>query len=339
MYRNALILFAIAALLFTVVWRTQQHGASRVGDEYASLEKAMKQSLEAWQKAGNAKVKDPRADWQKIWRQFAERYAASDESSKAHVWVLSLMASANDGAGLADYLQVAVRYPNNPAVPAILNESVPLYLQAYGAGPTRESLSKIATASRNNDTQASVHFLLASLEDDDATKREALQQVQAAYPGTRASEDARSLIEDLKVVGVGAAAPQFEFTDLNGSKVSLQSFRGRWVLLDFWASWCPPCAEEIPAMKAIFAEFQADRSFAMLGISLDYEREALLETLNKQDMKWPQYMDGKGWDNKISRLYRVTVLPTTYLIDPEGVIRYRSKPGAELKKILAEKIG
>ena len=92
-------------------------------------------------------------------------------------------------------------------------------------------------------------------------------------------------------------------------------------------------------MKAIFAEFQADRSFAMLGISLDYEREALLETLKKQDMKWPQYMDGKGWDNKISRLYRVTVLPTTYLIDPEGVIRYRSKPGAELKKILAEKIG
>ncbi len=107
-------------------------------------------------------------------------------------------------------------------------------------------------------------------------------------------------------MGIGSQAPAFEFTDLKGKKIALSDLKGKWVLLDFWATWCGPCAIEIPQMKAIHRQCKDNPKFAMVGISLDHDKAALLARLKKENMTWPQYFDGKGWENQISRQYRVT---------------------------------
>lgn len=338
MYKRALLLFALAAALFTLLWWTQRKTAEGAPAAYAALEKSMKESLEAWQKSGRG-GQDPRIQWLQSWRQFAERYPTSEESARAHVWSLSLMASLEDGEGLAQYLQVAVRYPDNTAVPTILDQSTPLYVEGAGAEETRRHLTRIAETSHKKENQASARYHLASLAGDDDRRQEALEQFVADYGDTQAAKQAQTALEEIGILGPGAKAPPFEFTDLNGKKVTLEGLRGKWVVVDFWASWCPPCIVELPAMKDLFASFEKNDRFAMLGISLDYERDALVNMLEKEKMTWPQFMDGKGWDNPISRMYRVSVLPTTYLIDPQGVIRYRKKKGAELKAILTREIG
>lgn len=338
MYRKTLIIIGSSALLFAILVWTQYSTSKRAHQEYASLEKSMTADFEAWQGQEPAS-KDPRPGWQKRWSEFVTKYPTSEPSAKAHFWILSLMKSMYDTGGLADYLKVAVRYPDNPVTPTILNESVLLHLQKYGPASTGKQLTKIAKSSRNREHQAAAHAMMAYLEDDDSRKIEALQRFLVSYGDTKAAAEARTALEELRLVGIGAPAPPFEFTDLYGKKIVLQDLRGKWVLLDFWATWCAPCAFEIPEMKAIFARFRDNNKFAMLGISLDYDKETLLARLKKEQIGWPQYVDGKGWESKLIKLYRVTIIPNTYLIDPEGRIRYKHMSGAQLKKILGEKLG
>ncbi|MBI2822934.1 MAG: redoxin domain-containing protein [Acidobacteria bacterium] len=335
MYKKAGIVLLASAALFAILLWTQSSGKPE--EEYAALEKSMKAELEALPQEG-AEAKDPRADWARRWKQFAEKYPRSPHSSRAHAWTLSLLSSMGDTQGLADYLQEAVRYPDNAAVPVIIDESVSQHMQAYGIPATRERLQQIAQKSKSSENQATAYAMLAYLEDDEPKKMEALQRIVLEYGTTKAGERARGELEGLKQVAVGAPAPLFEFADLKGRQVSLKDLKGRWVLLDFWATWCIPCVVEIPTMKAIHAQFNRNEKFAMLGISLDYDQEVFKSRVSKEQMNWSQHVDGKGWDNRISRLYRVTSLPHTVLVDPEGVIRYKRLPAAQLRKILEEKL-
>jgi thiol-disulfide isomerase/thioredoxin len=129
---------------------------------------------------------------------------------------------------------------------------------------------------------------------------------------------------DVPTIGVRAA--DFAAPDLFGNAVSLSDYRGKVVLLDFWATWCGPCVSELPNVKYIYEKYK-DAGLAVIGISLDANRNDLEYFVRIADIEWPQIFDGKGWENDLSRLYNIYSIPTTILLDRNGVIRYMNLRG------------
>lgn len=134
----------------------------------------------------------------------------------------------------------------------------------------------------------------------------------------------------------GSPAPDFSFTPFRGGEpVSLSDLRGQVVLLDFWATWCGPCMQELPNVISLYREFH-QQGFEIIGISLDTSESDLRSVLEEQEIPWPQCFDGQGWDSEIAALYRIYGIPATLLLDRDGIIRYRDLRGEELREKVAE---
>jgi len=142
-------------------------------------------------------------------------------------------------------------------------------------------------------------------------------------------------IEILKKLRIGMPAIEFETTGFDGKRIALKDFRGKVVLLDFWATWCAPCRQEMPNVVGLYKDFHG-KGFEIIGISLDQDRGKLEEYLKANGITWPQIFDGKGWDKSIGRMYGVMSIPTTYLLDREGRIRYKNVRGESLRKAVKE---
>jgi peroxiredoxin len=140
-------------------------------------------------------------------------------------------------------------------------------------------------------------------------------------------------------LAVGAKAPEFIQADTLGKPVSLASFKGKYVLLDFWASWCGPCREENPGLSKVYRDFK-DRNFTILGISLDGAdgRNAWLSAIKNDQLDWTQVSDLKHWDNQVAKLYGIRAIPYNFLIDPDGNIMARGLDHDELRKLLDDKL-
>ncbi|ANI88034.1 hypothetical protein A9P82_01070 [Arachidicoccus ginsenosidimutans] len=138
-------------------------------------------------------------------------------------------------------------------------------------------------------------------------------------------------------VPVGIKAPDFTENDVNGNPVSLSSFKGKYVLVDFWASWCAPCRAENPNVVKAYNEYK-DKGFNILGVSLDgtSTKNAWLAAIKKDGLTWTEVSDLKGWENAAAQLYMVTAIPQNFLIDPNGVIIAKNLRGDALESKLAE---
>ena len=156
------------------------------------------------------------------------------------------------------------------------------------------------------------------------------------YEATSVSPDGSTItvdetdkwVDEKLPLAVGYPAPDFSVKDADGNDLSLSSLKGRVVLLDFWASWCAPCREELPNVEQAYKDY-ADRGLVVVGIDLDRNEGAFTGAVSYFGLTYPQVFDGA--DNKVSGLYRVTGIPMSYLIDRDGIIRGKSLRGDDLE--------
>jgi thiol-disulfide isomerase/thioredoxin len=109
------------------------------------------------------------------------------------------------------------------------------------------------------------------------------------------------------------------FSAVDGSTVDLAALRGKVVLLDFWATWCPPCREEVPNVVTVYNKYHA-QGFEIVGISLDQDKASLNQFTANNGMTWPQFFDGQGWGNSLARHFSVNFIPQMWLLDRQGRI-------------------
>jgi peroxiredoxin/glutaredoxin len=142
-------------------------------------------------------------------------------------------------------------------------------------------------------------------------------------------------VEKMQLTAIGRKAPLFEQNDPDGNPVALESFRGNYVLIDFWAAWCSPCRVENPNIVAAYEKYN-DKGFEILGVSLDRDRNAWLKAIKDDNLTWTNVSDLNYWNNAASRLYNVSSIPASFLLDPDGIIIAKNLRGDALHDKLAE---
>ncbi|MEE4176916.1 MAG: TlpA disulfide reductase family protein [Bacteroides sp.] len=148
----------------------------------------------------------------------------------------------------------------------------------------------------------------------------------------------RERADKLLALSVGNLAPEFSLPDPDGNMVALSDFRGKYLLVSFWASWCPYCRAENPHLVKVYEQYK-DQNFEILGVSLDRNKEPWLKAIDDDGLSWTHVSDLKGWENEASTLYGVASIPSTILLDPEGKIIGRNLMEEALDEKMTELFG
>ncbi|MCK4666119.1 redoxin domain-containing protein [Candidatus Dependentiae bacterium] len=166
-----------------------------------------------------------------------------------------------------------------------------------------------------------------------------IEEFNKKYPDSKA----KSYLDGIKrtlTLRIGSPILEYETKDIKGVAFSFKKYKGKVLLLDFWATWCAPCVHEMPNVLATYNKFHK-KGFDIIGVSFDSDLKKMKEFIIKEKMSWCQIADGKGWNSEFGKFYNIRSIPSTYLIDRKGVIRYMNLRGKELEeavdKLIKEK--
>jgi len=142
-------------------------------------------------------------------------------------------------------------------------------------------------------------------------------------------------LKALKSTQIGKKAPSITQLNLEGDPYSLSDLKGKYVLIDFWASWCPDCRKQVPALLETYGRFK-DKNFEILGVSFDREYEPWAKYVKEQNLAWKHVSDLQNMNNSAGQTYGVRAIPQNVLVDPNGIIIGRNLHGEDLNALLAE---
>jgi thiol-disulfide isomerase/thioredoxin len=174
---------------------------------------------------------------------------------------------------------------------------------------------------------------------------ELVQQLKRDYPDTEAGKNADAIIDNIKqqeagkkiqrTLVEGAKFPDFEEKDLEDKPLSIANYKGKVVLIDFWATWCGPCVGELPNVIKAY-EKHHDQGFEIIGVNLDQDAKKLKAYTKEKNMPWQQFCDGKRWESKLAQRYGIQSIPATFLLDGEGKIIARDLRGDDMEQALTK---
>ncbi len=229
---------------------------------------------------------------------------------------------------------------------------VRLYIEVGRQEDANRLINRFKSAMRPDDLQA--HFLLRTMlgmANRDAEVLEAFEKLEEWYPDNYYVLD--ELVRIHEKLGnfelakryrqkadpmselVGKTVPDFSATDLDGKPISLQQYRGKVILLDFWGIWCGFCLAEMPNVKRVYNTYK-DQGFDIIGVNLDTDETRLRNYLKENDIRWRQIFSGQKWKSPLVQQYHIRSIPAPWLIDKDGILISREARGMRLERLVVE---
>lgn len=183
---------------------------------------------------------------------------------------------------------------------------------------------------------ASVHHTMRWHSDHDIKLMDAMAAaLQKKYPKEELTRQLISKVNSAKRIAIGATAPEFQLKNTEGKTVDIKSYRGKYTLIDFWASWCGPCRQESPTLVRLYNSFK-DKGFDILTVSIDTDETKWKNAIKKDGFTWQSVSELSGYSGPSSALYNISAIPSSFLLDKDGKIIAKNLRGKDLEKKLAE---